>query len=134
MLTGLLHLHRTLAYLVFLTALISVILVLSRGRTDPKMAAMVGAAVRYGILGGGAVTVLVGLGLWAVHPSWTLGTPWIWLSILLWGPVEVLGRRLVLPEVALVKDGGQGTSRMIYGAVGQLLVIAAIFGLMSARP
>lgn len=134
MLTGLLHLHRTLAYLVFLTALVSVILVLSRGRTDPKMAAMVGAAVRYGIHMGGGLTVLIGLGLWAAHPSWSATTPWIWVSLLLWGPVEVLGRRLVLPEVSLVQDGGQGTSRMILGAVGQLLAIAAIFGLMSARP
>ena len=53
---------------------------------------------------------------------------------MLWVPVELCGSRLLLPEVALVQDGGQGTNRMMLGAIGQLLLIAIIFGLMSAHP
>lgn len=133
-LTGLLHLHRTLAYLIFVLALVNVGLTLARGRTDARTAGIVGGIARFGIRMGGGLTVLVGLGLWATHPAWPITTGWAWISLLLWVPVELCGSRLLLPEVALVKDGGQGTTRMLLGALGQLLLIAIIFGLMSARP
>ena len=56
MLIGLLHLHRTLAYLLFGVALMNVGLTLSRGRTDPRMAGFVGGITRYGIRMGGGPT------------------------------------------------------------------------------
>lgn len=133
MLIGLLHLHRTLGYLVFLLALVSVVLVTWSGRTDPRTAAMISGVVRYGIRYCGGLTILLGVLVWAYGP-WPLQTGWLWLSLLLWGPVEVFAARFILPETALVVDGGQGTARMVVGAVGQLLCIATIFGLMSARP
>lgn len=134
MLTGLFHLHRTLAYLVFLIALINVVLVLSRGRSDPKTARLVGLLGRFGLRMGGGLTVLLGLSVWSLGDTWSLGTPWLWISLGLWAPVEILNQRMLLPETQLVQDGGQGTARMVMGAIGQLLCIAAIFGLMSARP
>lgn len=134
MLTGLFHLHRTLAYLVFLIALINVVLVLSRGRTDAKMARLIGLLASVGLRMGGGLTVLLGIGLWAAGGAWPLATPWLWVSLCLWAPVEILNKRMLLPETQLVVDGGQGTARMVVGAIGQLLCIAMIFGLMSARP
>ena len=134
MLIGLLHLHRTLAYLLFVLALVNVGLALARGRTDPRMGALIGGIVRYGIRMGGGLTVLAGVGLWATRSDLPLSTGWTWASLLLWLPVEFCGSRLVLPEVAVVKDGGQASNRMLVGTLGQLFLIAVIFGLMSARP
>lgn len=134
MLTGLHHLHRTLAYLVFAFAFVNTLLVLARGRTNEKTAGYILAVTRYGIRMVGGLTVLLGLLLWAAHTAYPLGTVWLWASLGLWVPVEMLGSRLVVPEASLVRDGGQGTSRMVVGAVGQLLLIAIIFGLMSVRP
>lgn len=134
MLIGLLHLHRTLAYLLFGVALMNVGLALSRGRTDPRMAGLVGGITRYGIRMGGGLTVLGGVALWSMSPHIPLTATWTWASLVLWVPVELCGSRLLLPEVALVQDGGMGTNRMLFGALGQLLLIAIIFGLMSAHP
>ncbi len=101
MLIGLLHLHRTLAYLLFGVALMNVGLTLSRGRTDPRMAGFVGGITRYGIRMGGGLTVLGGLALWAMSPHIPISTTWTWASLVLWVPVELCGSRLLLPEVAL---------------------------------
>lgn len=134
MLTGLHHLHRTLAYLVFAFAFVNTLLVFTRGRTHEKTALYITYVTRYGIRVVGGLTVAIGLVLWAAHPALPVGTGWLWISLLLWGPVEILGKRLVLAEASIVRDGGQGSGRMVIGAVGQLLLIAIIFGLMSVRP
>ena len=134
MLIGLLHAHRTLAYGVFLVALGNLLLVLWGGRSNPKVAAAIGALARYGLRMGGGLTIVLGAALWAVQSSYPLGTWWIWVSILLWAPVDILGGRIVLPEVALVRDGGQATARLTLAVLGQLLCVTAIFGLMSTRP
>ncbi len=134
MLTGLNHLHRTLAYLVFLVTLINLVLTFSRGRTDPKVASAISALTRYGVRWGGGLTVLLGVALWALQGVWPITTGWLWGSILLCVPIELFGRRMILSETALVADGGQGTVRLVFGAAGQLLCVAIIFGLMSARP
>lgn len=133
-LIGLLHLHRTLAYLLFVLALVNVGLTLARARSDARSAAIVGGITRFGVRMGGGLTVLGGVGLWAMRPDLPLSTGWTWASLILWLPVELCGSRLILPEVAFVKDGGQATNRMLLGTLGQLLLIAIIFGLMSARP
>lgn len=134
MLIGLLHLHRTLGYVVFVIALLNVVLVLSRARTDPKAARLVAGLTRYGVRMAGGLNVVLGLAVWALSDHWPVSTPWLWISLLLWIPVELLGKRFVLPEAAMVQDGGQGRGGMILGAVGQLVCLAIIFGLMSARP
>lgn len=134
MLDGLLHLHRTLAYLVFLVVLGNLLLVLWGGRTNPRIGAAIGALARYGLRMGGGLTVVLGATLWAAQGTYPLGTPWIWASLLLWVPVELLTGRFVLPEVALVKDGGQATARLTLGVLAQLVCVAAIFGLMSTHP
>lgn len=134
MLIGLLHLHRTLAYLLFLVALSNLLLVLWGGRTHDRVAAAIGALARIGLRMGGGLTVLLGLASWGLQGRWPLSTGWLWVSLLLWVPVEVLTKRVVLPEVALVKDGGQATARLTLAVLGQLVCVAAIFGLMSTRP
>ena len=134
MLIGLLHTHRTLAYLMFLVALVNLVLALSKGRNDPGFARGLQLTHKIGVLMCGRVNLLLGVVLWHVHGGWPITTWWMWAALLLWGPVEVIGKRMVAPEVALVRDGGQASGRLIAGVVAELVIIAIIFGLMSARP
>ena len=127
------HTHKYLAYLLFVVALVNLVLALSKGRNDPSFARGLALTHKIGVLMLGRLTLVLGLALWHLK-GWSLTTWWIWVSLLLWGPMEVIGKRLIAPEVALVQDGGQASSRLLTGVVGQLLVVAIIFGLMSARP
>ncbi|MFT5682505.1 MAG: hypothetical protein ACI8RZ_003423 [Myxococcota bacterium] len=133
MLIGLMHTHRTLAYLLFLVALVNLVLALSRGRNDPGFARGLHLSHKIGIMMLGRLSLVLGAALWYLK-GWPITTWWLWVSFLLWGPIEVLSKRLVAPEVSLVQDGGQASGRLIGGVVGELLIIAVIFGLMSARP
>lgn len=133
MLIGLMHTHRTLAYLLFLVALINLVLALSKGRNDPGFARGLHLSHKIGIMMLGRLNLVLGAALWYLK-GWPVTTWWLWVSFLLWGPVEVLGKRLVSPEVSHVQDGGQASGRLIAGVVAELLIVAVIFGLMSARP
>ncbi len=135
----LLESHRGLAYLVFLVSLVDVVLVLTKARTDARSASMLRWVHTLGLVWGGRITVLLGLFLFGASianaiPPYHLGTWWIWVSVLLWAPVEILGKRLGTPEIQAVIEGGAASSRLIAGAFGQLALIVVIFGLMSARP
>lgn len=134
MLSGMLHLHHTLAYLIFLVSIVNVMLVLSSAKTDATMAKVLKWSHDLGVLWAGRINLLVGIGLWMIQDVYSWATIWIWVSILLWGPVEVLAKRMVKPEITMVTAGGQGSGRMVSGVSLQLLLIAVIFGLMSARP
>lgn len=133
MVIGLLHTHRTLAYLLFLAALINLVLILARARRDEGTARLVRYSHEIGILWFGRVNILVGLG-YVLATGYPLSTWWLWVSVLLWGPVEAMGRRMVKAELLLVEDGGEASSRLTTGAVIELICITLIFGLMSVRP
>ncbi len=128
------HSHSTLAYLMFLVAMGNLLLVLTKGRTDPAFAGWLRWSHSIGILWAGRLNLLLGAGLTFTHESYTSVPWWAAVAVVLWMPVEVLGKRLVKPEVSLVQDGGQASGRLAIGAAGQLIIIAIIFGLMSARP
>jgi len=130
---GLRHTHQYLAYLMFLVALINMMLVLAKARSDENIARIVRWSHEIGILWAGRVIILAGFG-YTLSVSYPLSTWWIWASILLWGPVEAMGRRFVKAELALVADGGEASSRLVTGAAVQLVCIIVIFGLMSAKP
>jgi hypothetical protein len=130
---GLLHAHSTLAYLIFLVSLVDLILVLGGARTNPQIARGVALAERFGLVWAGRVNLLLGIAF-VVASGYDLTRWWLWVSLLLWGPVEVLSKRLVQPGLRAAADGGQPNGKLTAGAVGQLLIIAIIFGLMSARP
>lgn len=133
MLIGLLHTHRSLAYLLFLIALINLVMVLAKARSDEGMARIVRYTHEIGILWFGRVNILVGLS-YVFLSGYPLATWWLWVSLLLWGPIEMMGRRFVKAELKIVEDGGEASGRLTTGAVVELLCITIIFGLMSARP
>ena len=127
---GLIHGHKSLAYLMFGIALINVVLALK-----PNKGAKALQILHTILMNTGRLTLLVGLSLWMVN--WN-GVPimnmwWAWVALLLWGPIEVLAKRMVQPEIQYLMDGGQFSNRLVKGTVGQLLLIAVIFTLMSAK-
>lgn len=122
-------LHRLLAELLLLVALINLALVMSRARTDARAAAWVDGLVRYGVGWAGRGMVAIGMALrWGAPEQ-----PWAWWALCLsvWAGVELLGRRWVLPDTGMMALGGQGTSRMLVGATGQLIGVAILYGLMA---
>ena len=128
--TGLIHGHQSLAYLMFGIALINVVLALMPNRNVKlfKILHMI-------LMNVGRLTLVVGLSLWMV--KWS-GAPiltmwWAWSALLLWGPIEVFAKRFVKPEIQYLIDGGQASKKLLLGTVGQLFVIAIVFGLMSAK-
>jgi len=133
MAVGLLHLHKSLAYLVFLVALADVVLALTKARTDARMAGMLRWTHGVGLMWGGRLTLICGIA-YALVAGYPLATWWLWVSLLLWGPMEVVGKRLVGPEVQTVRDGGQASGRLLSGAGIQLVCVVIIFALMSVRP
>ncbi len=131
---GLLHLHRTLAYAIFLIALVNLVIALSKGRTDAGMAGVLHWTHKGGVMMAGRLTLVVGIVLFAVLGTYPLTSLWMWSGILLWAPIEIVSKRFVQPEIDLVKDGGSGSSRLVIGTAIELVCIVLIFGLMTARP
>ena len=127
---GLIHGHKSLAYLMFVIALINVVLALKPNKSAKALKMLHTVFVNIGRL-----TLLIGLSLWIFVWSATpfMNMWWAWSALLLWGPIEVLAKRMVKPEIQYLMDGGQSSSKLVMGTVGQLLIIAVIFALMSAR-
>ncbi|MCK6503031.1 hypothetical protein L6R53_06490 [Myxococcota bacterium] len=131
--TGLLHLHRTLGYLVFVLSLVGLVLALTKARTDARAARLMDQLHRFGLLMAGRLNILIGVATLAVG-IWPWTTWWAWAGLLLWAPVEIVNKRMISPELALARDGGAASTRLVAGAAAELVLIVAIFGLMSARP
>jgi hypothetical protein len=132
MYTGLLHTYETLAHLLFLVAILNLVLVLAKAGSDENIARILRYSHEIGILWFGRAMLLAGCGI--IFAGGNLQEWCLWASILLWGPVEALGRRVVKTELRLVEDGGRAASRLTTGATIELLCILIIFGLMSAQP
>lgn len=133
MYVGLVHLHKSLAYLIFLATLLDLVLALTKARSDARMAKVMHWVHTVGVMGAGRLTLVVGLGMMFAGPQ-PLTQVWPWIGILLWGPIEVAAKRMIKPEIQTVRDGGQGSGRLAGGAALQLLCIVVIFGLMTVRP
>ena len=82
-------------------------------------------------LGAGRVIYVAGLGLAMVGGYDYL--PGL-AGLLLWGPVEVAGKRMISPELEGVAEGDAGSAKLMAGAAIQLIVIVAVYGLMQMKP
>ena len=133
MITGLMHAHEGLAYLVILCTLVNVFLVVAGAGKRAGMAKAVGLVHRFGLSMGGRLVVLTGIGVSHLLKI-SLGQPWLVAALVLWVPVEIAGKRLVKPEIQAVEAGDTASAKLIVGAIIQLLCVVGIFGLMSARP
>ena len=134
---GLEHSHSGLAYLIFFAALLNLFLGLTA--MTSKQASFVSAPLKWShlaLLWGGRFNLLIGAAYWSyggwmhlpLNSQW-----WVILSVLLWGPIEVMSKRFVGPEVEYLSSGMKPSKRLTVGVGIQLLCITAIFGIMSAK-
>lgn len=131
--TGLVHGHKGLAYLMFVLALVNVVMTLMPNRNTPTMAKVI-SILHSIVINIGRIMLVLGLTIWFFRYNHLpfLNIWWAWSAVFLWGPIEVVSKRMVKPEVTYMLDGGTSTSKLTAGVILELLVIAVIFGLMSA--
>ena len=133
MLTGLKHLHMNLAHLLVLTSLIGMILAVLGASKKPSLAKMMAKNHKFGVLMLGRLIYVAGFGV-AMTGGHSFSQPWMMAGIVLWGAVEVAGKRMISPELEDVVGGGQGSGKLMAGAALQLLVIVTVYGLMQMKP
>ncbi len=132
MIVGLLHSHSGLAYIVLLAALLNLFFTLA-ANLDKNSVAILTWTHRV-ILWGGCVNILLGCMYWAVagmmkHPlsqQW-----WIFISVLLWVPIDVTVKRFVVLKLDLLQSGVSKINKVTKGFIVQLVCISCFFGIMS---
>jgi hypothetical protein len=132
---GLLHSHSGLAYLLFLAALVNLVLALTPGKKAAGIAKTM-SVFHSIILWCGRLNLLIGIVMWqfgSLSQAPFINLWWAWSALLLWGPVEVLGKRFVRPDLEFMKEGGSPSKKLLLGSSLQLMLIAIIFGLMHAK-
>ncbi len=130
---GLNHLHTNLAHLLVLVALVNMILAVLGAGKKASLASIMAKSHKFGVMMLGRLIYVAGLGL-AIVAGHSFAQPWILAGVLLWGVVEVAGKRMVSPELEGAADGGVGSGKLMAGAAIQLIVIVAIYGLMQMKP
>ena len=139
MLTGLQHAHKGLAYLVFFAALVNLVLALSASRSPAALSRFIRWS-HLALIWAGRVNIVIGMVFIGMLNSSDpdnfgfslVGLWWIWLSLLLWGPIEVMAKRFVLPDLQYMADGAP-PRKLLTGVVVQLVCITVVFGIMSAH-
>ena len=129
---GLIHLHKSLAHLLVLASLLSMILAVAGAGKKASLANIMAKVNKFGVLMLGRLIYVAGLAVTIVggYPILQL---WLLSGLLLWGVVEVAAKRLVAPELDGVVDGGPGSGKLLAGAAIQLVVIVLVYGFMQMR-
>ena len=132
MIVGLLHSLSGLAYIIFLAALLNLFFTSASGSLGKSSVALLNWTHR--LLRGGHINLLIG-GMYLIVAGFMSATLshqwWILVSVLLWGPIEVMAKRLVVPELDLLQARANKSNKLTIGVVVQLVCIICIFGLMS---
>lgn len=129
---GLIHLHKGLAHLLVLFALVVMILSVAGAGKKVGMAKVMSKTHTYGVMMLGRLIYVAGLGA-AMAVGHSFMQPWVLAGIVLWGVVEVAGKRLISAELTAVLDGGVGSPKLMLGAAIQLVVIVVVYGAMQMR-
>ena len=133
MVQGLVHLHRTLGYALMFLALANVAGALSVRQSPAHVGRLVARSVRFGVLLGGRIVLVVGAGLFAAERlPWSEW--WLWVTVVLWAVVELAARRMIFPETELLELGSGTLRPIVVGTTLQLVAIVGIFVLMMVRP
>ena len=131
MFNALQHTHKDFAYLVFVLLVLQFLLVLSGGAKKPGLRRALDFMQTLAVRIGGPVIILAGFYLWH-EMAYPISTWWMWVSFLLWGPMEIVGKRLVRPALE-PSESEEKSGKLLLGASLQLVIILAIFGLMTAN-
>ena len=125
---GFLDGHKYLGYVVSLLPVIELLLVVTGGRRNPGFARTISMICKVGYRLVGGLVLFLGLALWHLNPTIGFFSGFIWVSILLWGGVEVASKRMVLPQCETANRD------MVIGVLIHLFCLLAITGLMTVRP
>ena len=131
---GFVHSHKYLGYLISLLPVIALALVMVGGRTKPRLARTIFMISKIGYRMLGGVVLLLGLTLWYLNPGIGIFSGYIWVSLFLWGGVEVSSKRLVAPQCQAVMAGEEAGPALLMGVLIQLVCLLTITGLMTVRP
>ena len=130
MLEGMHHLHKHLGYLIFGLLFLQLVLAVAGGGKKEGSRRVLDILQTVSIRIVGPVILLAGLYLWHAI-QYPLTTWWLGLSLLLWAPMEIVGKRMIRP--ALEETAATEGNRLVLGAILQLGIISAIIGVMSAN-
>jgi len=111
---------------------VNFLLTLVGARKSAGLAKVLGILAKAVLQAVGGIVVIAGFYL-AFRLS-QFGAWWVWASVALWIPVAIVGKRVLGPEIDLVKGGGQASGRMVMAAGIQLICVVAIIGLMTVGP
>ena len=123
------HLHKSMAYLVILSALVDMILAVLGAGKKAGLARIMSKTHNFGLMMMGRLVYVLGFANVSMYGH-SFTNHAVIAGIVLWIPVEVVAKRMVKPELSDVIDGGRAGGRLMAGAAIQLLVIVAIFGMM----
>ena len=129
------HSHTGLAYLIVLASLLNVALALSVSKKPSTVAKVMLWSNRV-LMWGGRFNIILGFVFWYVAGfvnAGLAGNIWAFASVLLWGGIEVFGKRFVKEDLAFALDGAPTGKNLIIGVSAQLLLILIIFALMSIK-
>lgn len=135
MVTGLIHGHSGLAYLLVLSSTVSVLLALVNAATGPKpglvkVGTVLGRRVEPALMG---FIAILGLVTWGVL-GMPLATPYLWAGVAALVVQGALVGMLTKPAlVALAAGDASAKGRWVMAAVANAVVIYGIFGLMQAN-
>ena len=123
--TGLEQLHHYLGEALVAVPIVLVILALKGARTQPKLAKLMGRIHAFGLLMPGRLVYLVGLTLMYLTGR-SITEVFILVGLIGWVPIEIVGKRLIKGELKVVADGGEASSKLLIGAIAQLLLVLTI--------
>ena len=107
---SLLSIHQLLAYLIFIVAIADVVLVLTKARSDARLATILHWCHTLGVIWAGRIALVVGMALWHSR-GWGVGTWWIWVSLACWGPAYKLSRCTAAGTSSSVAQKSHGIAR-----------------------
>jgi hypothetical protein len=130
MLEGMHHLHKHAGYLIFGLLFLQLVVAIAGGGKKEGTRRVLDILQTVSVRIVGPVILLAGIYLWHAL-GYPLTTWWLGVSLLLWAPMEIVGKRMIRP--ALEESGASEGNRLVLGATLQLGIISAIIGVMSAN-
>ena len=134
-LVGMVHGHTGLGNLLLVVSLCNIALVLTVSKNPSALAKIIKLGHNI-YLFGGRLNILLGFGLMmmgAYSPANITGYWWIILSVLSWGGVEVVSKRMIKEDLEGVLEGLPPSQKMVLGFVLELIILIVIFACMHMR-
>ena len=130
MLEGMHHLHKHQGYLIFALLFLQLVLAVSGGGKKEGTRRVLDILQTVSVRIVGPVVLLAGVYLWHAM-EYPLMTWWLALALVLWAPMEIVGKRMIRPALEDAQEGGG--NHLVLGASLQLGIISAIIAVMSAN-